>query len=66
MSETWIRVPPERGDTVAAGVVAGAVAAGVGLVTFYLVRTLLAREPLSGGAPPPARVARGGRDGEGA
>ena len=66
MNAPWIRVPPEPRDTVAAGVVAGAFAGGVGVATFYLVRTLLAREPLSGSAPPPARVARGGRDGEGA
>ena len=47
----WIRVPAKRGDDVAAGVLAGALAAGVGLVAFYLIRTFLAREPLSPPGP---------------
>lgn len=67
MTERWIRVRPSTGDTVAAGVVAGALAAGVGLVTFYVLRTLLAREPLDEPASvppvppvPPVSSARGG------
>lgn len=64
MIQRWIRVRPSTGDTVAAGVVAGALAAGVGLVTFYVLRTLLAREPLDEPASvppvPPVSSARGG------
>jgi len=41
-----VSVPPERGDVVAAALVSGAVALAVCAVTFYLTRTLLAREPL--------------------
>ena len=33
-------------------VVAGAVAAGVGLFTYYLARLLLAREKMPGAGPP--------------
>ena len=47
MSGEWIRVPPERGDTARALLTAGVVAAGAGVVTFYLTRLLLARERLS-------------------
>lgn len=64
MSQEWIRVPPEPRDTLAVGVVASVVAAGVGLATFYLLRTFLAREPLKGSPPPgPLRERRddGGR-----
>ena len=62
MSGPWIRVPAKRGDDVAAGIMAGALAAGVGLVTFYLIRTLLAREPLS--PPGPSASAAVGEGGE--
>ena len=48
MSEPWIRQPPERRHDVVAGVLAGAVAVGVGLTVFWLARLLLAREPLGG------------------
>ncbi len=54
----WVRLPPERDDTLRAGLLAGAVGAGVGLAAFYLTRLLLAREPLSG---PPGT----GRPGDG-
>lgn len=46
MRRRWIRVRPERRDDVGALVAAGVVAAGVGAVTFYLARLLLAREPV--------------------
>lgn len=51
MRQRYIRVPAERRDTVAALMVSGVVAAGVGAVTFYLTRVLLAREPLDAGPP---------------
>ena len=57
----WIRVPPERKHAVASLFVSGAVAAGVGLVTYYVTRTLLAREPLEG--PPGTQVAASDRPG---
>ena len=63
MSGPWIRVLPDRGDNAGAAIAAAAVAAGVGLVTFYLTRLLLAREGL-GEDGPPGR-ADGGRGGEG-
>lgn len=63
MSGPWIRVPAEPRHDVAAGLVAGALAAGVGLVTFYLVRTLLAREPVGGDPPPPPARTSGGEGG---
>jgi len=47
MRKRYIRNEPERRDDVAAAMVAGALAAGVGAVTFYLARLLLAREPVS-------------------
>ena len=52
MNDPWIRVPPERSDDAKALIAAGALAAGVGLITFYLTRMVLARERLSGGGPP--------------
>lgn len=48
MSPRYIRTPPERKDDVAAAVVSAALGVGVGLVAFYFVRLMLAREPLSG------------------
>lgn len=60
MSGPWIRLPAEPRDNAAAALAAGVLAAGVGLVTFYLVRTLLAREPVGGPPPPlPAETGRG-------
>lgn len=52
MSTHWIRTPPDRRETATALLAAGIVAASVGVVTFYLTRTLLAREPLRGGELP--------------
>ena len=52
MSGEWIRVPPGRDENARALLAAGALAAGVGVVTFYLTRLLLARERLSLEGPP--------------
>jgi len=60
MSAPWIRRPPEARDTAAAFVLAGVAAVGVGAVTFYLTRLLLAREPL-GGRGLPVATQGGGR-----
>lgn len=46
MRRRYVRVPPEKKDTVVAALVSGAVAACVGAVTFYLTRMLLSREEL--------------------
>lgn len=59
----WVRLPPEPRDTLRAGLLAGAVGAGVGLAAFYLTRLLLAREPLSG--PPGVRNPDGAVEREG-
>ena len=50
----WVRNDPDRRETLGAGLVAGAVAAGVGVVTFYLARLFLAREPLDAPPGPPS------------
>jgi len=42
----YLRNRPDRGDDLRALVISSAVAAGVGVVTFYFTRLLLAREPL--------------------
>jgi hypothetical protein len=61
---TWIRVPADRGDRARAALAAGAVAAGVGLITFYLARILLSREKLGeGGVPGEAHRGPEGRGG---
>ena len=46
MSARWIRTPPESRDDVAAALVAGAFAVGVGLAAFWITRVFLARERL--------------------
>jgi hypothetical protein len=46
MRRRYIRNEPDRRDDVAAAVVAGTLAAGIAAVAFYLVRLLLAREPV--------------------
>lgn len=46
----WIRMPPEREDTVGAAALAVVAGVGVGVATWYVARLLLAREPV--GAPP--------------
>ena len=45
----YLRNRPTREDDRRAALVSTAVAAGVGLVVFYFVRLLLAREPLETG-----------------
>jgi hypothetical protein len=55
MSARWVRTPPERRDDVAAVLVAGALAVGVGLAAFWITRAFLARERL-----PEAPTARPG------
>ena len=65
MSARWIRVPSEPRHDLTAALVAGTLAVGVGVATFYMVRLLLAREPLPGGGPereatPPHEQAGGG------
>lgn len=47
----WVPIPPGRRENAGAALVAGALAAGVGVVAFYLARVVLAREPLD---DPPA------------
>lgn len=54
----WIRNRPGRRDDALAALAAGSVGAVVGMVAFYLVRLLVAREPLE----PPEEG--GGADGE--
>ena len=44
MTPRYFRNEPTRTDSVTAAVVSGALAASVGLVTFYFVRLFLARE----------------------
>jgi len=46
MRRRYIRVPAEPKDNVSALLVSGALAAGVGVVTFYFARMLFARELL--------------------
>jgi len=50
MKTRYIRRPPKREDDLAAAAVSVALAAGVGAVTFYVVRMLLSRDVVS----PPA------------
>lgn len=60
MSARWIRVPPGRREEAGAWLAAGLAAAGVGVVTFYLTRLLLSREPLeSTGLTEPRRSPSG-------
>ncbi len=49
MKRRWIRLRPDRKDTAAAALVATTLGLGVGVVAFYVVRLLLAREPLDRG-----------------
>lgn len=46
MKRRFVRREPERKDTLAAAVVSGVLAAGVGVVAFYFVRLILAREEM--------------------
>lgn len=51
MKRRFVRRQPEVRDTVGAALVSGAVAVGVGLVSFYFVRLLLAREEVGESRP---------------
>lgn len=47
MSRTrWVPAPPDRRESILSGLVGAAVGIGAGLATWYLTRTLLAREPV--------------------
>jgi len=52
MSRYFRRTEPRAGENIRAGLVAGAVAGSVAVVSFYLVRLFLAREPLEPLDPP--------------
>lgn len=49
MRRRFIRRKPDRKETATAAVVSGVLAAGVGLLTFYVVRLLLGRDEVRGG-----------------
>ncbi|HSH74576.1 MAG TPA: hypothetical protein VLA09_02640 [Longimicrobiales bacterium] len=49
MSPRYVRNRPERGDDLAAALVSAALAASVGLITFYFARLVIAREPVGAG-----------------
>ena len=46
MSPRYLRNEPSRRDNLAAALISGAVAVGVGVLTFYLARILVAREAI--------------------
>ncbi len=48
MSPRYIRNEPSSRENLAAALISGAVAVGVGVVAFYLVRLLVAREAIGG------------------
>ena len=48
----WVRMEPTGRDRAAAAVVATALGASVGVVTFYLARMMVTREPLPEFPPP--------------
>jgi len=43
----WVRMEPTRRDRAVAAVLATTLGATVGVVTYYLARLVVAREPLS-------------------
>jgi len=47
MKSRYLRLEPGRKEKLSAALVSGAVAAGVGLVTFYFAKLLLSREAVS-------------------
>lgn len=55
MSRRLIRREPDRKETAAAALASGVLAAGVGLVAFYFVRLLLARDATGTSALAPPR-----------
>lgn len=42
----WVPAPPDRRESVLSGLLGAAVGVGAGLATWYVARTLLAREPV--------------------
>lgn len=42
----WVPAPPDRRESVLSGLLGGAVGLGAGLATWYVARTLMAREPV--------------------
>jgi hypothetical protein len=46
MSPRYLRNPPRTSDDVSAAVLSVALAASVGLITFYFARLIFAREPM--------------------
>ena len=57
---TWVRRDARPRDTATSAGIALAAGIAVGAVTFYLARTLLAREPLRLTPRPPAEVEESG------
>lgn len=52
MKRRFVRREPRSKDTVGAALLSGVLAVGVGLVSFYFVRLLLAREEVGASRPP--------------
>ena len=57
MRRRYARGRPDRQATLGAALVSGALATCVGLVTFYLARLLMAREPIGDPEPQEDRAA---------
>lgn len=51
MSPRYLRNEPDRKENITAALISGILAAGVGLVTFYFTRLILARDSV--GEPEP-------------
>ncbi len=64
MRRRWIRVAATPADDLRSALAAAAVAVGVGAAAFYLVRLLLAREPLGAVPAPTVERASSGPDGD--
>jgi hypothetical protein len=64
MSPFYRRTTPGIRENVGAAVVAAGLALGVASVSFYLVRTFLAREPMEPLPRPPATEGRNDRQAE--
>lgn len=42
----WVPAPPERRESILSGLLGAAVGLGAGIATWYVARTLMAREPV--------------------
>lgn len=62
MKRRWVRVTASRADNMRSGLAAGMLAAGVGIATFYVVRLVLAREPLGESPVLPSKGVSSGSD----